>query len=96
MITGLDATHGAPVVSRDGASPMRGSGARSFAAELARAFDAIDRGDGGRIDAATADAPGALLEIQMAVYRHAERLELASKIVDYAVGSVKTILQTRV
>ena len=46
--------------------------------------------------AASTDGPEGLLRVQAEVYRHAEKLEIASKIVDYAVGSVRTLLQTRV
>ena len=44
----------------------------------------------GEVDAASA------LALQAEIYRQAERVELASKLLDHAVGAVKTVLQTKV
>lgn len=35
------------------------------------------------------------LELQAEIYRHSERVELVSKLVDHTVSAVKTLLQTR-
>ena len=86
------------------AAPLRppvanhaGHGAGRFGEVLARALGDLDR------SAANASPPtaGALdtrgaLELQIAVYRHAERVELTSRLIDHGLSAVKTVLQTRV
>ena len=67
----------------------------SFAEALARAAGRLDAGPKALV-AAEALEPRRVVELQLAVYRHAERVELASKLADHAIGAVKTLLQTRV
>jgi len=68
-----------------------------FRAALDGAVRALERADtrvtapaSGEVDAASS------LALQAEIYRQAERVELTSKLLDHAVGSVKTVLQTRV
>jgi hypothetical protein len=84
-----------PSFARAGAEGPPASGATSFEATVARAARALDEAVTAPRPSTTAD-PAALLATQAEIYRHAERLELASRVVDHAVGAVKTILQTRV
>lgn len=88
----------APDVYRGAAGPTQPAVAgqpalhRTFRDVLA----AIDRSS----TAAPAAAPGHVgapqaLALQAEVYRHAERVELVSRLLDHAVGAVKTLLQTR-
>jgi hypothetical protein len=67
----------------------------SFAQVLARAAGRLDAGPR-PLGAAEALEPRRVVELQLAVYRHAERVELASKLADHAIGAIKTLLQTRV
>ena len=75
-----------------GAAPQRESFANLFdrAVALADATGAAPATLGDAADARSA------LELQLVVYRRAERLELASKVLDSGVSAIKTILQTRV
>lgn len=67
-----------------------------FARTLAAAFDHIDRGEAlisrtlrgdlGGLDART------LIAVQAGIYRYAEAVELAAKLVDRAGNSVRTVL----
>ena len=63
-----------------------------------RFADALERalrsGRPSAADLSTQD-PRELLELQASLYRDAQRLELASRAVDHAVGALKTLLQTR-
>ena len=73
------------------ATPRQGS---SFAQTLERAMGAVERSSGAT--AAVGDlGPAEALALQATLYRHAERLELASKLLDHGVGAIKTLLQTR-
>jgi hypothetical protein len=69
----------------------------AFARALERAMERLDAAPGsGAADVARSLEPRRLLELQAAVYAHAERVEIVSKLADHAVGAVKTLLQTRV
>jgi hypothetical protein len=71
--------------------------APEFAGAIGRAIAALDRSSripSGR-DAADGQ-PESLLAAQAALYREAETVELAARLVDHAVGAIKTVLQTRV
>ena len=68
---------------------------RPFADAVSRAVASIDASAPAPSVDASLDAAQAL-ELQAAVYRHAERIELTSKIVDLGVGAIRTLLQTRV
>ena len=70
-------------------------GTRSFADAVAKAAASLDASPPASPNGSQLDATSAL-ELQAAVYRHAERIELASKIVDLGVGAIRTLLQTRV
>ncbi len=68
----------------------------SFASFLRKAVESADRA---HAKALPAPPPGndtaRALALQAEVYRQAERVELASRLVDHAVGAVKTLLQSR-
>ena len=84
----------APEVSS--AAPVgRGPAAGGLAGRFGEVLAALDARSAGRTPLDTAD-PAALLAAQAALYREAERIELASRVVDQGVGAVKTLLQTRV
>ena len=69
----------------------------SFAATLERASRALESPVASAARASGPTSPMAeAIELQARVYRDAERVELASKLLDHAVGAVKTVLQTRV
>jgi hypothetical protein len=77
--------------------PDRTSAARGFARSLERALASVDADAArGGADAVRTSDPQRLLELQSAIYRHAERVEIVSRLADHAVGTIKTILQTRV
>lgn len=67
----------------------------AFSRILEQTLTGIDRGIAVPGTTEPLDARGAL-ELQAAVYRHAERLEITSRLLDHGVGAVKTVLQTRV
>lgn len=68
----------------------------SFARVFERAVGALAHEPAAlRLETGDLDA-NAALALQADVYRHAERLELTSKLLDHGVGAVKTLLQTRV
>ena len=93
----IDPASGGPLRPQSSAAPGPPGKVGSFAAELSRALGALATGDLASLTAAaSAGEEGSLLAAQAAIYRHAERVELASKLVDYGVGGIKTILQTRV
>jgi hypothetical protein len=73
------------------------NGGATFARVLARALADVDRSAAGLAtsNGAALDARQSL-ELQAAVYRHVERLELASRLIDHGISAVKTVLQTRV
>jgi hypothetical protein len=76
------------------ASPA--SGRDAFARALDRAAALVDSAGGpGTVPAEPLDGAAAL-RLQLSVYRRAEQLELASRVLDSGVSAVKTILQTRV
>jgi hypothetical protein len=90
-IVATTSVHAAPNLGE----PATGRGA--FVQALERAMSRLDATPG--VDAARAAGPldpGRILELQTAVYEHAERVEIVSKLADHAVGAVKTLLQTRV
>ncbi len=87
--------HGAPQqASHSGIAPKPGI---AFSRVFEQAVRDVDRAIAIPDIEATEplDARGAL-ELQAAVYRHAERVEIVSRIVDHGVAAVKTVLQTRV
>jgi hypothetical protein len=87
---GAGAAAAAAAPSADGTRAGAG-----FAAALERALGDLDRGAG---TPAATEAPldaRAALELQAAVYREAERVELASKLLDHGLAALKTVLQTR-
>ena len=76
--------------------PAVSTGNRSFASVLRDAVQAAERGRSAR----TPDTPpvtdtARALALQASIYRHAEQVEIVSKVVDHAVSAMKTILQTR-
>lgn len=76
-----------------GTHPAHSLGGRRFADALRRTLAAVDETP--RPGPEAPDARAALA-LQAAVYRHAERVELASRLLDHGVSAVKTVLQTRV
>lgn len=94
----MNPTIGAATHATAAPSPADQSGPRgAFAHALERAFERLDETPG--VDAAGAARaldPQRILALQAAVYRHAEHVEIVSKVADHAVGAVKTLLQTRV
>ena len=83
-------------VDRAAPQPAVSSGARSFASVLRDAVQTAERGRAARTpDAAQVTDPARALALQAAIYRHAEQVEIVSKVVDHAVSAMKTILQTR-
>ena len=90
--------------TRDGRGPVVVVSAMSRVTDallaIATTAGAGRPGDFARSLARALDAPlpvsGSALELQVAAYRHAEHVELATRLADHAVGAVKTILQTRV
>lgn len=77
------------------AARSRSDATTAFAEVLTRAIRSVDERASAAGSPANLDAAAAL-RLQASVYREAERVELVSKLVDHAVGSIKTLLQTRV
>ncbi|MEM1418644.1 MAG: hypothetical protein AAGH15_27365 [Myxococcota bacterium] len=65
------------------------AGARSLAERQRFMDDALRRAQRGGL------APGDLLALQAGVYRYAEELQLASKLVAEATNAVKTVLRSQ-
>jgi hypothetical protein len=59
----------------------------------ARAGAAASRGAGGSGTTGGSMGPGELIALQAGVYRYGEAVDLASRLVDRATSSVKTVLQ---
>ena len=77
-------------------SASQTGGRDAFARALERAAALVDSaGNAPAVSAVPLDG-GAALRLQLSVYRRAEQLELASRVLDSGVSAVKTILQTRV
>jgi hypothetical protein len=75
----------------------RAAGTGGFARAFEQALRRLDRPDAPATGTATAELDArAALELQAAVYRRAEEIELASRLLDHGVSAVKTILQTRI
>jgi hypothetical protein len=67
-----------------------------FGETLERVVASLDR-TGQSPQTIAADAsPSSLLAAQAELYRDAERIELASRLLDHSVSAIKTILQTRI
>lgn len=83
------------------ASPATAPG-RGFAEILERARDAwvASEREQRQLAAVTERAgpfsPAELLRLQVTMYRHVERIELAAHVADRCNGAVKTVLQTQV
>ena len=86
------AAGGAPSHESGGTNRPRGG----FAGALDHALRALEPQRATSVAATGELDPAAALALQASIYRDAERLELASKLLDYGVGAVKTILQTKV
>lgn len=83
-------------VDRAAPQPPVSTGARSFASVLRDAVQSAERGRAARSqEASPVTDPARALALQAAIYRHAEQVEIVSKVVDHAVSAMKTILQTR-
>ena len=87
----------APATTSPVGTHPAGRATGGFRAALDGAVRALERADRpvSAPDATGVDAASALA-LQAEIYRQAERVELASKLLDHAVGAVKTVLQTRV
>ena len=77
-------------------TPVTSSGKASFATILRDAVNAAERTQTPSLPVSNGATDAArTLAVQAEVYRQSERVELVSRLVDHAVGAVKTLLQSR-
>ena len=79
------------------AAPVEGGGPSAFA-QLVHGLGKEINGGEAMMRSAVQSAsgsldPGQLISLQAGVYRYSEAIDLASKLVDHATGSVKTVIQ---
>lgn len=88
---------GAARASQTVATARSSRPAGSFARLLAQMEQRLATGIASEPGAAATGRPlDPAIELQVRVYREAERVELVSKLVDHAVSAAKTVLQTKV